>query len=143
MNLKKEQVKGYIEEAKLSIESAEIVLDKAIRIKKKLWAHIVKLCYDAMEQIVSAAIANKNELIPKDHPGKIAKFINLYNIKENSEISKILFFWLTKRAQSQYVDIKEGKVVIPHESFDEEDAELIIKESKYIIEKIENLIKNY
>lgn len=141
MNLKKEQVKGYLEEAKLSVETAEIVLDKAKRTDIKLWAHIVKLCYDAMEQAISAAIANKNKLIPKDHPGKIAKFINLYDIKEDFKISKILFYWLTKRAQSQYVDIKEGKVMIPHESFNEEDAEIIIKESKFVIKEIEELIK--
>jgi HEPN domain-containing protein len=141
MKLKDEQAKGYLEEAKLSLESASILFDEARRTGKMLWAHIVKTCYDSMEQAVSAAIAKKDEMIPKDHPGKIAKFINLYQIKEESKPAKTLFHWLTKRSKSQYVDIKEGKVAVPYKFFTEEDAEAILDDCRLMINFIEEKLK--
>ena len=138
--LKEQQAKKYIEEAELSLESAKAVFDEAVRTEKELWANVVKMCYDAMEQAISAAIAMKNEIIPKEHPAKIAKFVNLYNIAEKSEISKILFFWLSKRSSSQYVDIKNNRIVVPHETFNEEDAEEALSETKIIINEIGKIL---
>jgi HEPN domain-containing protein len=141
MKLKDEQAEGYLEEARLSLESAAILFDEAKRTGKMLWAHIVKTCYDAMEQSISAAIAKKDELIPKDHPGKIAKFINLYLIKEDSKVAKILFYWLTQRSKSQYVDIKGDKVIVPYKFFTEEDAETILGDCRLVIKFIEEKLK--
>ena len=73
MSLKKEQSKKYIEEAELTIDSAQAVFEKAKKEDKDLWANVVKGCYDAIEQAVSSAIAAKEEKIPIKHPEKINK----------------------------------------------------------------------
>ncbi len=80
MNLAEKQAEKYIEEAELTLYSAMTVFEKAKEEDKELWANIVKMCYDAIEQAISAAIAKKNEIIPKEHPLKIKKFINLYEL---------------------------------------------------------------
>jgi HEPN domain-containing protein len=140
--LREEQAEKYLEEVRLSIESARAILDEAVRTKKELWANVVKMCYDSMEQAISAGIARKNELIPKEHPAKIAKFVNIYKLPEKSELSKILFFWLTKRGSSQYVDIRNNKIVVPHENFNENDAETALSDAEIVVNEIEKLIKN-
>lgn len=139
--LSEEQSKKYIEEARLSLESARAIFDEALRAKRELWANVVKMCYDSMEQAVSAAIAKKNEIIPKDHPAKIAKFVNLYKLSNNSDISKILFSWLSKRSSSQYVDIKNGRIVVPHELFDEGDAEEAINDARIVISLVGKMLE--
>lgn len=71
--------------------------------EKTLWANVVKCCYDAVEQAVSAALAKKGEIIPREHPEKIKKLINVYTIEKT--IENKLFYWLRKRSSSQYVDM--------------------------------------
>jgi len=137
MNLQKEQAKGYLEEAFLTLESAQAIFEKSSD-EKPLWAQVVKNCYDAMEQAVAAAIAFKGEIIPKDHPAKITKFIELYGRK--NEIVQSLLDWLGKRAKAQYIDIIKGNVSIPHKLFTQKDAELAISDAKAIINKISKLI---
>lgn len=92
-----------------------------------------------MEQAVSAAIANKGMIIPKDHPAKVTNFINIYDLRD-SEIDILLSSWIGKRGKSQYVDIRRGKLFIPHEIFDEWDAEKALKDAKRIINFVTKIV---
>jgi len=137
-DLKEKQSKSYLEEAELSLETAQIIFDKAKEGDKDFWANVIKICYDSIEQAISAAIAKKNQRIPKEHPSKIKKFINLFEIDE--ELKEKLYFWLRKRSSSQYVDIKDDKISIPHELFDESDAQKALDDAREIIEKVKGTI---
>lgn len=139
MDLTEKQAEKYLEEAELSLSSAQAIFDRAKEEDKNLWANVVKGCYDAIEQAISATIAKKNELIPKEHPAKIKNFINLYEVDE--KIRNKIYFWLGKRSTAQYVDIKEGKLFVPHELFNEEDANKALVDSKEIITYTKELIK--
>jgi len=138
-DLKEKQSKSYLEEAELSLETAQIIFDKAKEGDKDFWANVIKICYDSIEQAISAAIAKKNQRIPKEHPSKIKKFINLFEIDE--ELKEKLYFWLRKRSSSQYVDIKDDKISIPHELFDESDAQKALDDAREIIEKVKGTIR--
>ena len=139
MSLKIEQSKKYMEEAELTLESAEAVFEKAKEEDKDLWANVVKGCYDAIEQAISSAISAKEETIPIRHPDKIDKFSKLFGISE--DLDEKISFWLGKRSSAQYVDIKNDKLSVPHELFSEEDAKKALEDSKEIIEEIRILIK--
>ncbi len=139
MDLKEKQAEKYIEEAELTLESAQIVFDRSKEEDRTLWANVVKGCYDAIEQVISAAIAKKDEVIPKEHPSKIRKFVNLYVV--NKEFRDKISFWLGKRSSAQYVDIKDNKLSVPHELFDENDARKALDESREIIEEIKRLVR--
>lgn len=138
-NLKEKQLKSYLEEAELSLETAQIIFNKAKEEDKDLWANVVKTCYDAIEQSVSAAIIKRDEIIPKEHPAKIKKFVNLFKVDKG--LQEKIYFWLRKRSNSQYVDIKDDKIFVPHELFTEEDAQQALDDSKEIIGEIKELVK--
>lgn len=139
MKINKKQSQGYLEESKLSLEAAKTLFEDSEKNNRNLWAQIVKISYDSIEQAISSALAFKEQVIPKDHPAKISKFLNTYKI--NERIQRILFFWLKKRSSSQYVDIKDNKVMIPNEIFDKKDAEKIIRDCKEVISFIEEITK--
>ena len=139
MSLKIEQSKKYMEEAELTLESAEAIFEKAKEEDKDLWANVVKSCYDAIEQAISSAISAKEEVIPIRHPDKIDKFSKLFEISK--DLDEKISFWLGKRSSAQYVDIKDDKLSVPHELFSEEDAKKALDESKEIIEEIKILIE--
>lgn len=128
-----------MEEAELSLVAAESVYERAKESDLDLWAHVVKTCYDAIEQAISSAIASKEEKIPIKHPEKINKFVSLF--EPPKEIENRIYFWLGKRASAQYVDIKDNKLSVPYELFDEEDAKKSMEESREIVEEIKRLIK--
>lgn len=138
-SLKEQQAENYLKEAELSLDAAKAIFEKSKDEDKALWANVVKCCYDAVEQAVSAALAKKGETIPKEHPEKIKKLINLYSVEKG--IEKQLFYWLRKRSSSQYVDIKDDKLYVPHELFSEEDAEECLEDSEEIIEYIRRMIE--
>lgn len=138
MNLAEKQAEKYLEEAELTLYSAMTLFEKAKEEDKELWANIVKTCYDAVEQAISAAIAKKDEIISKEHPLKIKKFINLYEISE--EIKNKIYFWLGKRSSTQYIDIKNDVVSVPHELFREEDANRALEESREILDEIRKIL---
>ena len=77
MSLINEQSKRYLEEADLTLYAAKTIFEKAKEEEKNLWFNVVRSTYDAIEQAISAAIVRKSELIPKQHPLKIKKFIIL------------------------------------------------------------------
>ncbi|HII15348.1 MAG TPA: HEPN domain-containing protein [Nanoarchaeota archaeon] len=137
--LKEQQAENYLKEAGLSLDAAKAIFEKAKEEDKNLWANVVKCCYDAVEQAVSAVLAKKGEIIPKEHPEKIKKLINLYSIEKT--IERQLFYWLRRRSSSQYVDIKDGLLCVPHELFSEEDAGNCLEDSEEIIEYIRQMIE--
>ena len=140
MDIKQEQSKEYMEEAKLSYEAAQTVFNSAESENKNLWAQVVKSCYDSMEQALSAVLAKEEQIIPTQHPQKVFKFINI--CKVNKEIEDILMRWLGKRSSSQYVDIKFGELSVPHKIFKKEDAEKALKETQTIIKYIQDILGN-
>jgi len=138
-DLKEKQSKSYLEEAELSLETAQIIFERAKEEDKDLWANVVKTCYDAIEQAISAAIIKKDEIIPKEHPAKVKKFLNLFKVSKS--LQEKIYFWLRKRSNSQYVDIKNDKIFIPHEMFTEDDAQKALDDSKEIINEIKELLQ--
>lgn len=140
MELKQEQAKEYLNEAKLTLVSAEAIFDKAEHEKLNLWSKVVKNAYDAMEDALAAAIAHKGEIIPKEHPGKISSFIRLW--KPSRLVIDVLFNWLGRRSSTQYVDIKEGKINVPSMLFTKDDALNIMDDAKRIITEIEKLVNS-
>ncbi len=139
MSIKDEQAKYYLVEAELTIFGAKAIMEKGENQNKKVWASVVKNAYDAMENAVAAAIAKKGIFIPKEHPEKITTFVDAYRLY-NSEIDSILSKWVVRRSRSQYVDIKHGKVLVPHLFFTKGDAEEIIKDAERVIEVVKKLI---
>lgn len=136
MELKDKQAEKYLEEAELSMKAGESLFDLD---DEDLYAHVVKNCYDSMEQAVSAALAKKDLIIPKEHPAKITEFINSYVLED--KIKNILLFWLRKRSLSQYVDIKDGEIIVPHEIFEKKDAIKALEDCEFILMKIKKMIE--
>lgn len=139
MDLRDRQAKGYIEEAELTLTSAEVILKEAKETGKNLWAQVVKNAYDSMEQALSAALAKKDLVIPRDHPAKVISFINTYNLR-NTRIEALLSKWVGRRGRTHYVDIHRDKLFIPHEIFDEHDAEDVVKDASFVIEYVKKLV---
>lgn len=131
-----EQAEAYFEEAELTLESAEAIYNTAEKSGDNLWAQVVKNGYDAIEQAVSAGIAAENEAIPRNHPGKINTFIELYEPRE--EVEDLLLHWLQRRSSSQYVDIRGDEINIPHEQFTREDAEQILEDIETVLNYIDD-----
>ncbi|PTD94090.1 hypothetical protein C9439_04415 [archaeon SCG-AAA382B04] len=139
MNNRKEQALAYLKEAELTLESAKTILDSSNR-ENEMWAQVVKNAYDAIEQAASAGIAASNQKAPRDHPVKIKSFVESLNIGE--ELRNSLFKWLRKRSNSQYVDIRGDEINVPHEIFNQSDAEEIIKDAERTIGKVREEIKS-
>jgi uncharacterized protein (UPF0332 family) len=99
-----EQAGAYLEEAELTLSSAQVIHNSAVETHEELWAQVVKNGYDAIEQAVSAAIAHRDETIPRAHPAKINTFLDLYHVSEDLEDT--LLYWLRRRSDSQSVDIR-------------------------------------
>lgn len=139
MGMKEEQAREYLQEAELTFIASEGIFKQAKETGRKLWAQVVKNAYDAMEHAISAALAYKGLFIPKEHPEKITSFINNFNLR-GSAIEKILTKWLGRRGKAQYVDIRGGKIYVPHEIFNENDAEEAIDDARRIIGYVKNLL---
>jgi len=133
-----EQAEAYLEEAELTYESARVIFESAEETGSDLWAQVVKNGYDAIEQAVSAGIAAEDEAIPRNRPGKINRFIDLY--QPPAAIEERLLHWLQRRSSSQYVDIRGEDVNIPHEQFDEDDADRVLEAAKTVIDYVRNAI---
>jgi HEPN domain-containing protein len=131
-----EQADAYLEEAKLTLASAQAIFQTAEKSGDELWAQVVKNGYDAIEQAVSAGIAAEDEAIPRNHPGKINTFIELYAPRK--EIEEILLHWLQRRSSSQYVDIRGDRLNIPHEQFTREDASQILDDVEIVLRYVED-----
>lgn len=127
----KKQAEAYLKEAELTLESAQAILHSAEENNENLWAQVVKNGYDAIEQAASAGIAKEGADIPRNHPGKINSFIEIY--RPGEEIEDALLYWLRLRSDTQYVDIRGDEINVPHKQFTSEDAKEIISDVKTII----------
>lgn len=134
-----DQAKAYLQEAELTLSSARAIFSVAEEGGENLWAQVVKNGYDAIEQAISAAIANSGEAIPRQHPAKVNTFITVCD--PNDALEETLLYWLDRRSDSQYVDIRGNQVNIPHEQFTRHDAERILEDAetvlRWIIEEYE------
>lgn len=133
-----DQAVAYLEEAKLTLLSARAIYDSASRTHDRLWAHVVKNGYDAIEQAVSAAIAAEMEPVPRNHPAKINTFLQLHRVPDGIEAK--LLEWLRRRSDSQYVDIRGEEINVPHEQFDREDAERILADAEVLIDCVAEIL---
>lgn len=134
-----EQADAYLIEAELTFSSARAIYTSASTDRENLWAQVVKNGYDAIEQAVSAAIAAQEESIPRAHPAKINTFIDLYD--PPAELEDRLLYWLRRRSDSQYVDIRGDSINVPHEQFDREDADRILDDAETVITHVEDAIQ--
>lgn len=99
---------------------------------------MVKNAYDAIEQSVSAAIAIDGESIPRKHPAKINKFLELYDPAD--DFRDLLLYWLRRRSDSQYVDIRGDEINVSHEQFDRGDAEQILEDAERVLGHVEQFL---
>jgi len=139
MGIRQEQARTYLEEAELTLDASQAIFERAKNEQKDLWANVVKNCYDAIEQAVCSAIAGNDEKIPRAHPEKIHIFVRLF--RPPRRLVKRLTYWLSKRAPAQYADIRNGTLSVPHELFDQADAERCLKETSEIIDFIKRLVE--
>lgn len=125
-----DQAAAYLAEAERTLEAAKAIYD-ASNGQQQLWAQVVKNSYDAIEQAASAAIAAQDHAIPRQHPAKINTFLDLYEL--DKELENQLLYWLRRRSESQYVDIRGDEINIPHEQFDQTDAEEILDDAEAVL----------
>lgn len=131
-----EQAVAYMTEARLTLRSARAIFDSSEG--EDLGAQVVKNAYDAIEQAVSAAIASRGERIPRKHPAKINRFIELFQPEQ--ELKTTLLYWLRRRSDSQYVDIRGDEINVPHEQFDRADAKQILDDAEAVIGVVERIV---
>lgn len=134
-----EQAAAYLREAELTLSSARAIHASATADQVNLWAQVVKNGYDAMEQAVSAGIAARGESVPRGHPGKINTFIELHGPPE--ELEDTLLYWLRRRSDSQYVDIRGDTVNVPHEQFSRDDAERILDDAQTVVDSVRQVVE--
>lgn len=129
-----EQARAYLREATLTLESARAVHEAASD-ANRLWAQVVKNGYDAIEQAVSAGIADRERAVPRRHPAKINAFIDCFEPPESLEDR--LLYWLRRRSDTQYVDIRGDEINVPHEQFGRSDAERVLEDAKRVLSYVE------
>lgn len=136
----RKQALAYLEEAELTLDSAQAIFAEAKRTGKKLWSKVVKESYDSMENCAAAGLVLRGVEIPRRHPAKVARFISGIDSKE--EITGILRRWLVKRARAQYVDFNSsGKLRVPHREFGESDAREALEDCRRVIKFTRGLIR--
>lgn len=136
-----DQAAAYLQEAKLTLESARAIHESATASGENLWAQVVKNGYDAIEQAVSAGIAATGEGIPRTHPGKINTYVERYEPPE--DIEELLLHWLSRRSSSQYVDVRGDELDVPHEQFDRSDAEQILEDAACVLQFVHQSLNGY
>jgi HEPN domain-containing protein len=134
-----EQAEAYLREAELTLSSAHAIYNSASEQQEAMWAQVVKNGYDAIEQAVSAAIAARDESIPRRHPSEVNTFIDLY--EPGDVLEDLLLHWLRRRSDSQYVDIRGGEVNVPHQQFGEDDAQRILEDAEKVISYVRREIE--
>lgn len=134
----REQAAAYLEEAQLTLDSARAIFEAAETGQSDMWAQVVKNGYDAIEQAISAGIAGSGTRIPRQHPEKVAEFLDSYD--PGDELHDSILHWLRRRSESQYVDIRGERINIPHEQFDRRDAERILADAESTITFVETVL---
>ena len=133
-----EQARAYFREATLTLESARTVYEAASD-ANRLWAQVVKNGYDAIEQAVSAGIADRGRTVPRRHPAKINTFIDCFEPPETLEDR--LLYWLRRRSDTQYVDIRDDEVNVPHVQFGRSDAERVLEDAERVLSYVEERMR--
>ena len=134
MSRKEEQARAYLDEAKVTLDGAQILSES----RDEGFAQVVKNAYDALEQALSAGIAHRERDVPQYHHGKVERFFALY---DHDRLERKSLKWLSERETAQHVDFKGGDLSIPEESFDESDAEEILEDAKETIEFVNEQIE--
>ena len=130
--------KDYLYEANLRMETAENVL------RKEAYAYCVRQCQEAVELSLKAALRIVGLDYPKWHDiGNILviekeKFPEIFqkNITKLTSISNLLMKY---REPAMYGDEKSSKT--PSSLFNKEVAEKALKDTKFCLEKVENLFE--
>ena len=136
-----QQARAYLDEAELTIESAEAIYERAKRTGKQLWSKVVKEAYDAMENCVMAALAKVHVDIPRYHPAKTATFISQFKLG-GTDTAEILTKWLARRSRARYVDFNEtGKLRVPLDEFGEADAPEALRDCKKVLGFVRGLVE--
>ena len=104
-------------------------------------ANAVKNAIDAMEAAVSAVLAFKGLDVPPGHKARVLRLIDSLNLADDEDITIILIKWIAKRETSRYVDIVGGEVKVPHQIFDEVDAEEAIADTRKVIVFAKDVVK--
>ncbi len=130
-----EQAAAYLHEAELTLASARAIYESADESGANLWAQVVKNGYDAIEQAVSAGIADASESVPRRHPAKVTTFVDRY--EPPAEMEETLLYWLGQRSDSQYVDVRGNDVNVPHRRFGQDDAERILDDAEAVIDFVD------
>jgi HEPN domain-containing protein len=128
-----------LDEAELTIESAEAIYERARTTGKQLWSKVVKEAYDAMENCVMAALVEVHVDIPRYHPAKMATFISQFKL-EGTDMAEILTKWLARRSRARYVDFNEaGKLRVPLDEFGEAEASEALRDCKKVLAFVREL----
>lgn len=99
MSRKEEQARAYLDEAKVTLDGAQILSES----RDEGFAQVVKNAYDALEQALSAGIARRGRDVPQYHHGKVERFFTLY---DHDRLERKSLKWLSERETAQYVDFK-------------------------------------
>lgn len=127
-----------MEEARLTLDSAKVILEVANE-RDDMWAQVVKNAYDAIEQAISAAIAASGESVPRNRPAKVNRYLGLHDTDDS--LGETILYWLRRRSDSQYVDIRGEDVAVPHELFDADDAEEIVAVAETVLSRVDAILE--
>ena len=134
MTLRERQAKEYLAEAERTLLAAEVLY----RAHFGLWVQVVTSSYDAMEQAVSAAIAAKEQDIPREHAEKIKEFVRLCG--PPPALLNVLTSWVSRRSASRYVDVRGESLVVPRTLFSERDAQRALGDAHAILAYVKGLL---
>lgn len=65
-------------------------------------------------------------------------FLELYD--PSDELRDLLLYWLRRRSDSQYVDIRGDEINVPHEQFERADAEQILEDAESVLDHVEQIL---
>lgn len=126
------QARAYLEQAETTLSSATVLFDTD---PNEFDAQIVKTGYDAIEQALSAWIAAKGEDIPRRHPGKVQRFVQLHDA---DQIEELAYYWLSRRSRAQYIDFEGEELSTPTDAFEAEDAKQVISDAERVLYEVES-----
>jgi hypothetical protein len=110
MSLQKEQARAYLKEALLTLESAKAIFKNSSD-KKPLWSQVVKNCYDAMEQAISAAIRLKERPYQKTILRKLQSLSSF--MEENIALFTLCLLGLGKEQKPNMLILLKERYLYP------------------------------
>lgn len=119
-----QQARAYLDEAETTLRSAKVLLDED---PDAFASQVVKNAYDALEQALSAAIAVRDEDVPRRHGAKIQR---CFAPHDAADLEERAYEWHARRSDAQYVDFRGGDLSVPSSNFDAEDARAIVTDAE-------------